>query len=71
MAEFQNNFNSIKVRLKPEIKEKATTASTFQFHKGTIKTNNSHIYWRFFSEFQFHKGTIKTYREIHPLQLRI
>ena len=41
MAEFQNNFNSIKVRLKPEIKEKATTASTFQFHKGTIKTRET------------------------------
>ena len=32
----------------------------FQFHKGTIKTENGWIYTADSSIFQFHKGTIKT-----------
>ena len=32
------NFNSIKVRLKPGKREIPATLTEFQFHKGTIKT---------------------------------
>ena len=35
---FQNNFNSIKVRLKHLSCKHITTTDLFQFHKGTIKT---------------------------------
>ena len=34
----ESDFNSIKVRLKPNILMKDVTLSLFQFHKGTIKT---------------------------------
>ena len=41
--DFFENFNSIKVRLKPEIEFAfAVLISEFQFHKGTIKT---HCFW--------------------------
>ena len=33
------DFNSIKVRLKPELERIDTGLFTFQFHKGTIKTH--------------------------------
>ena len=33
---------------------------TFQFHKGTIKTNVIDLLSRLVHSFQFHKGTIKT-----------
>ena len=55
-----HDFNSIKVRLKPLLSVHIITESSFQFHKGTIKT------WVFLltclsvPRFQFHKGTIKT-----------
>ena len=55
------NFNSIKVRLKPNGGTDQLAVTKFQFHKGTIKT-----YWanpnETFKIFQFHKGTIKTCR---------
>ena len=35
------NFNSIKVRLKHLLKSCRFTRMLFQFHKGTIKTNNA------------------------------
>ena len=37
-ARIDTNFNSIKVRLKPEINLPNRGKSRFQFHKGTIKT---------------------------------
>ena len=37
-VEQNQNFNSIKVRLKREFVERCRTIWTFQFHKGTIKT---------------------------------
>ena len=40
----QQNFNSIKVRLKLQSKlESAKIPYAFQFHKGTIKTSKSEI----------------------------
>ena len=38
-AAYIQNFNSIKVRLKPQMKCLMGSCETFQFHKGTIKTN--------------------------------
>ena len=38
-AAYIQNFNSIKVRLKPQMKCLMSSCETFQFHKGTIKTN--------------------------------
>ena len=35
------NFNSIKVRLKPNVETLKGCASLFQFHKGTIKTRTA------------------------------
>ena len=35
----KNNFNSIKVRLKPQYRFELAYSPVFQFHKGTIKTN--------------------------------
>ena len=53
-------FNSIKVRF-----ERVTTLFDrvpfqFQFHKGTIRTQNSKLMGDFRFKFQFHKGTIRT-----------
>ena len=57
----QINFNSIKVRLKrPIVLAFNPRISSFQFHKGTIKTQIFDLRRYFSSEFQFHKGTIKT-----------
>ena len=36
------------------------TCVTFQFHKGTIKTEYEDVFLLVDAEFQFHKGTIKT-----------
>ena len=54
------NFNSIKVRLEHNYSRERAERSTFQFHKGTIRTSDTvngdvgeHL-------FQFHKGTIRT-----------
>ena len=45
------DFNSIKVQLKPIDLEPTSTPSKFQFHKGTIKTATSqlaiHLYYYF------------------------
>ena len=54
------NFNSIKVRLKPAVKEANNKTLAFQFHKGTIKTVKDASEKQKLHEFQFHKGTIKT-----------
>ena len=53
-------FNSIKVRLEPLEDEYVTAASSFQFHKGTIRTPKHDDYKSIFIGFQFHKGTIRT-----------
>ena len=54
------NFNSIKVQLEQVAECSNRTVSTFQFHKGTIRTHLP-MYRCFPSgEFQFHKGTIRT-----------
>ena len=57
---YDGDFNSIKVRLKPEDKRMANYVYKFQFHKGTIKTIYQFIYASVLMLFQFHKGTIKT-----------
>ena len=55
------NFNSIKVRLKLEYSNLTNAyKALFQFHKGTIKTNEDKATFPTFNLFQFHKGTIKT-----------
>ena len=56
-----DNFNSIKVRLKQRHTYLGKEGGTqFQFHKGTIKTQESQRNCLFVTTFQFHKGTIKT-----------
>ena len=59
-ALLNRNFNSIKVRLKHNDPNSLKSTSTFQFHKGTIKTYFLTCYSAQPLEFQFHKGTIKT-----------
>ena len=53
-------FNSIKVRLKLSLMILNLLLTSFQFHKGTIKTSASVNPVAAPSAFQFHKGTIKT-----------
>ena len=54
------NFNSIKVRLE-RVAESAPTADTsFQFHKGAIRTSSPLFAILLFRLFQFHKGAIRT-----------
>ena len=53
-------FNSIKVRLKPSSGIKRLLDLLFQFHKGTIKTQQPVTSSLQGQRFQFHKGTIKT-----------
>ena len=55
-----HNFNSIKVRLKLQLIKSERRTQIFQFHKGTIKTNNDKTWCKDAHPFQFHKGTIKT-----------
>ena len=57
------NFNSIKVRLKLNRNIERLRVTEFQFHKGTIKTWTQPYRRCAVSSFQFHKGTIKTYLE--------
>ena len=54
------NFNSIKVRLEPTGPFANEKVTTFQFHKGTIRTNNYLVSDDKLYIFQFHKGTIRT-----------
>ena len=53
-------FNSIKVRLEPASPPVCDPLSSFQFHKGTIRTQGHHKQAGDESKFQFHKGTIRT-----------
>ena len=57
-------FNSIKVRLKLYTVGALVVSPSFQFHKGTIKTEDKHIFAHGIHSFQFHKGTIKTNRHL-------
>ena len=54
------NFNSIKVRLELTFIPDADTLKQFQFHKGTIRTDQETDAARQQHQFQFHKGTIRT-----------
>ena len=56
------NFNSIKVRLKQRSQILNLLNDKFQFHKGTIKTIAGGVSAGGALLFQFHKGTIKTFR---------
>ena len=40
-AQYAQNFNSIKVRLKPNLSMETPADTSFQFHKGTIKTRTT------------------------------
>ena len=55
------NFNSIKVRLEQSKVLFPIDPSTFQFHKGTIRTINPYFALGNINSFQFHKGTIRTH----------
>ena len=57
---YLNNFNSIKVQLEPASGSGSLSGSTFQFHKGTIRTSGSQASYYSQMSFQFHKGTIRT-----------
>ena len=59
-SQFLPNFNSIKVRLRPNENEVSFCLCKFQFHKGSIKTLSSNWQSCKASVFQFHKGSIKT-----------
>ena len=63
VADFDEDFNSIKVRLKPSPCFRELAVCKFQFHKGTIKTHTSQHCLHAYTLFQFHKGTIKTKSE--------
>ena len=54
------NFNSIKVRLEHYDAGGDKKAPSFQFHKGTIRTEELSPLLAEFVKFQFHKGTIRT-----------
>ena len=55
-------FNSIKVRLELLHVLDDAVASSFQFHKGTIRTDFEGTFFSTTNLFQFHKGTIRTSR---------
>ena len=57
---FQKYFNSIKVRLEPNDLLGTAIAVLFQFHKGTIRTEEFSRKFASLFGFQFHKGTIRT-----------
>ena len=57
---FKEYFNSIKVRLELSIKAIRPMSVSFQFHKGTIRTDSDFVSQVLAHLFQFHKGTIRT-----------
>ena len=63
-----DNFNSIKVRLKPRNVILVLLFDEFQFHKGTIKTLSTKSVSITTKGFQFHKGTIKTFTPWAPAE---
>ena len=54
------HFNSIKVRLELRLQDTWKRCSSFQFHKGTIRTDDTWNERNGDLPFQFHKGTIRT-----------
>ena len=56
-----SGFNSIKVRLERHRRAQQDCRSTFQFHKGTIRTWEENETKDGEPKFQFHKGTIRTH----------
>ena len=62
------HFNSIKVRLKLIYGCTLALGFLFQFHKGTIKTEEGTRYHHVAYVFQFHKGTIKTAQDGDPIR---
>ena len=59
-SEGLQNFNSIKVQLELAICLLCETFTSFQFHKGTIRTEKPGSEPEARIKFQFHKGTIRT-----------
>ena len=53
-------FNSIKVRLEPNLGQVNVISWSFQFHKGAIRTTYFYHNFRMYIVFQFHKGAIRT-----------
>ena len=61
MSRMLKSLNSTMVRLKPKWKDKKMKYSWLsQFHYGSIKTNNDHVFIIRLNESQFHYGSIKT-----------
>ena len=60
LADSYKNFNSIKVRLELLPIDDDKYIKLFQFHKGTIRTNEVEFLDGSIRIFQFHKGTIRT-----------
>ena len=60
-------FNSIKVRLRLKTIYQVVTINQFQFHKGSIKTQELCELLPALSPFQFHKGSIKTRKPLPSL----
>ena len=60
MIDINPHFNSIKVQLEPSTPSGSVDTSSFQFHKGTIRTKCRSPSSIISAKFQFHKGTIRT-----------
>ena len=60
LTDIGKNFNSIKVRLERFLGSKKPRLTTFQFHKGAIRTYRGSRCYRAVLTFQFHKGAIRT-----------
>ena len=63
---FSKYFNSIKVQLERHRSQNYNVYGTFQFHKGTIRTDNEEYRKHNLYQFQFHKGTIRTHHNRRP-----
>ena len=60
----KHDFNSIKVRLEPNRLSSELKNILFQFHKGTIRTQDAFVDYYNVPAFQFHKGTIRTFTSV-------
>ena len=60
-SQLQANFNSIKVRLEQMDALCPLDETTFQFHKGAIRTRTKVLTLFGVTSFQFHKGAIRTH----------
>ena len=59
--QYDEHFNSIKVRLEHTYSNDAVISFKFQFHKGAIRTNLDRRNLFTAKIFQFHKGAIRTH----------